>query len=213
MWGATGSKHIARQDGMKIIGLVGQSGTGKTAVAGHLEKNGAGRIDADRIVHNILEADHGVREAIRERFGPDVFSGDAIDRGALGRVVFADAEALEALNQIVHPVVIDRCVKKLRKLEASGVDLVVLDAALLLEVALPFEIDLVIALRCGRDEQMTRLRAMGGRSDEELAARLDAQAHIEKSFDRADVVVDTSGAKDAVFADIDRIIRILLGGV
>ncbi len=198
---------------MKIVGLVGQSGTGKTAVAGHLEENGAGRIDADRIAHDVLKNDHGVSEAIRKRFGPRVFSDGAVDRGALGGVVFADAEALEALNQIVHPVVIDTCVTKLKELEASGVDLVVLDAALLLEVALPFEVDLVIALRCERDEQMTRLRAMGGWSDEELAARLDSQAHVEKSFDRADVVIDTGAPKDTVFAEIDRVIRILLGGV
>jgi dephospho-CoA kinase len=209
--------RIARQDrmkdGMKIVGLVGQSGTGKTTVAEHLEKNGAGRVDADKIVHEFLRTNDGVCKAIRERFGSDVFSAGEIDRGALGRVVFADPGALEALNRIVHPVVIDACVAKLKAYEASGADLVVLDAALLLEVASPIEIDLVIALRCKREEQMRRLRAMGGRSDEELAARLDAQAHIEESFDRADVVVDTDGPKEEVLDDIDRIIRILLGGV
>jgi dephospho-CoA kinase len=201
------------KDGMKTVGLVGQSGTGKTTVAEHLEESGASRIDADRIVHDTLKNDHGVREAIRERFGSEVFLAGEIDRGALGRVVFADSEALEALNRIVHPVVIDACVAKLEAYESSGADLVVLDAALLLEVTSPIEIDLVIALRCKRNEQMRRLRAMGDRSDEELAARLDAQAHIEESFDRADVVVDTDGPKDEVLADIDRIIRILLGGV
>jgi len=198
---------------MRILGLVGQSGTGKTTVAEHLERNGAGRIDADSIVHDVLKEDSAVRRAVRERFGTDVFSGGEIDRGVLGRLVFSDPESLEALNRIVHPPVIDACVAQLRAFEASGTDLVVLDAALLLEVPLPFEVDLVIGLRCSRDEQMRRLRAVGGRSDEDLSARLDAQAHVEASLDRADVVVDTGGPKEAVFDEIDRIIRILLGGV
>jgi dephospho-CoA kinase len=198
---------------MRIVGLVGQSGTGKTTVAEHLEGNGAGRIDADRIVHDLLRTDDSVRRAIRERFGAEVFSGEEVDRGALGRIVFSDPESLEALNGIVHPAVIDACAAQLKAFEARGTDLVVLDAALLLEVPLPFEVDLVIALRCPRDEQMRRLRAVGGRSDAELAARLDAQARVETSLERADVVVDTDRPKDEVLNEIDRIVRILLGGV
>ena len=142
-----------------------------------------------------------------------MFSGDEIDRGALGRIVFTDRESLEALNQIVHPAVIDACATALEDYASHGIDLVILDAALLLEVPVPFEVDLVIALRCTREEQMKRLRAKGGQSDEELAARLDSQANVEKSFDRADVIVDTNRPKKEVLDDIDRIIRMLLGGV
>jgi len=195
---------------MKVVGLVGESGTGKTTIAEHLEKKGGGRIDADAIVHQILRDDEEVKSAIRKRFGDAVFRGDQIDRLMLGKIVFSDKEALGDLNHIVHPVVIDTCARRLKQFGEAGYDLVVVDAALLLEVAIGFDIDLMIALRASRDEQVRRLRIKGGRSDAEIAARLNSQKHIAKSFDRADVVVDTNRPKTAVLAEVDQIIRILL---
>ncbi len=65
---------------MKVVGLVGESGTGKTTIAEHLEKKGGGRIDADAIVHQILKDDDEVKSAVRKRFGNGVFRGDEIDR-------------------------------------------------------------------------------------------------------------------------------------
>jgi dephospho-CoA kinase len=195
---------------MKVVGLVGESGTGKTTIAEHLEKKGGGRIDADAIVHQILKDDEEVKSAIRKRFGDGVFRGDEIDRLMLGKIVFSDKEALVDLNRIVHPVVMSACARRLKELAAEGCDYVVVDAALLLEVPLSFDIDLMIALRASRDKQVRRLRAKGGRSDAEIAARLDSQKHIAKSFDRADVVVDANRPKAAVLAEVDQIIRILL---
>jgi len=195
---------------MKIVGIVGQSGTGKTTIACHLEDRGAGRIDADRIVHDILEHDESVRKAVAASFGQGVVVEGRVDRAALGRVVFSDSDALDTLNGIVHPPVIAAIVDRVKDFGRKGVSLVVIDAALLLEVSLPIEIDLIIALRCDRDEQLRRLVA-AGRSSKELEARLDSQAHIEKSFDRADVVIDTNRPETTVLTEIDQIIDMLLG--
>jgi len=195
---------------MKVVGLVGQSGTGKTMIAKHLVARGAGHIDADQIAHQVLGTNDEVREGIRERFGDKMFVDGHIDRRALGRMVFADVEALQALNRIVHPAIIDECVARLNQLEKAGLDLVVIDAALLLEVAIPVKIDLMIALRCGRKEQLRRLVAQGERSQEEIAARLDTQSRIEESFDRADVILNTARTKTEVLDEIDRTIKVLL---
>ena len=189
-----------------MVGLVGGSGTGKSTIAAHLVDRGAGHIDADRVAYDVLAGDIEVQTRIGERFGDDVLSCGKIDRKALAERVFMDGDALEALNAIIHPPIIDACVRRLESLAKAGADLVVIDAALLLEVPLPFTIDLMIALRCGREERIRRLMKKGDRSQREIEARLGSQTHLEKSFCRADAVVDTGKPKSAVLKEIDRLV-------
>lgn len=195
---------------MKVIGLAGGSGTGKTTIAAHLEKRGGRRIDADSVAHDLLANDRTVVDAIERRFGREVFTGGRIDRKKLGAVVFKDRRALLDLNAIVHPAVMEECRRRIAEMERSGAPFAVVDAALLLEAAAPFEIDLVIALRAERGERERRLLAKGDATREEIAARLDGQAGLERSFGRADVVVDTTGPLSEVFAAIDRAVDGLL---
>jgi dephospho-CoA kinase len=196
---------------MKVIGLAGGSGTGKSAIAGHLAKKGAAHIDADRIAHDLLVNDAGVAAAIDKRFGKGVFTGGRIDRKKLGAVVFGDRRALADLSAIVHPAVLEVCRRKIREYEAAGMTLAVVDAALLLDVDAPFEIDLVIALRADRTAREKRLLEKGGSTREEIAARLDSQADLERSFARADIVLDTNRPLAEVLAEIDRVVDAFLG--
>ena len=197
---------------MKIIGLVGGSGTGKTTIAAHLAARGAGHVDADRIAHDLLANDERVIRAVQERFGRGVFTGGSVDRKKLGGVVFGDRRALDELGSIIHPAVLEVCRQRILEFETAGVALVVVDAALLLDVVVPFDIDLVIALRATRGEKERRLLARGEATREEITARLDNQARLEKSFDKADVVVDTTKPVAAVLVEIDRVVDELLAG-
>jgi dephospho-CoA kinase len=196
---------------MMIIGLAGATGTGKTTIADHLEQGGARRIDADRVVHEVLRTNGAVKRAIRARFGDEVFDEDEVDRRALAGIVFADRKALADLNAIVHPPVIEVMAERVEQFRSEGARLVVIDAALLLEVALPFTVDLAIGLRCSRDEQVRRLRAKGEAPEHVIRARLANQADIERSLDQADVIVDTEKPKAELLAEIDRIILLLTG--
>jgi dephospho-CoA kinase len=191
---------------MKVIGLAGGSGTGKSAIASHLAGRGARHIDADKIGHDLLRGDPGIIRAVRDAFGEDVFSDGVVDRRKLGRVVFGDSRRLGTLNAILHPAVLEACRRMILQLEEDGTEMVVVDAALLLEVEFPFEFDLVIALRAPRVEQEKRLLAKGGASRDEIAARLDSQARLERSFEDADVVLDTTGPLHRVLAEVDRIV-------
>ena len=195
---------------MKVIGLAGGSGTGKSTIAAHLASRGAVHIDADRVAHDVLVGDEGVVRAIRERFGDGVLTGGRVDRAKLGKVVFADGDSLDALNAIVHPAVLEVCRRELEKCENDGAALAVVDAALLLEVDAPFRIDLVIALRASRDEQARRLSAKGGATREEIEARLDSQRRLEGSYADADVVLDTTKPLALVLAEVDRVVDALL---
>lgn len=192
---------------MVIIGLAGESGTGKTTIGRHLaDKFGGVHIDADRVGHDLLAGDSGVIAAVRKIAGDTVFDKQGqIDRRALGAVVFADPDKLKRYNAVIHPAIRRRCGEMVAQALAGGAALAAIDAALLLDSAMPFQFDLMVALRCDRDVQIQRLRDKGGRTAEEIAARLDNQRHIEKSFYKADAVVDTGVELEQMFERIDAI--------
>lgn len=196
---------------MKTVGMTGQSGTGKSTIAAYLTQRGGVHLDADNLAHGILAHDPDVRESIRTQISADVFDAEGrLDRRRLGAVVFNDKTLLEKLNDITHPAIRKTCAARIKELEKSGVPFVVVDAVLLLTAQMPFAFDLMIALDCKPHEQFKRLMAKGGRTEEEVRARLKNQRHIRDAFAKADVVVDTDKPKDVVFAEVDGLIDQLL---
>jgi dephospho-CoA kinase len=181
---------------MKIVGVAGQSGTGKSTIAAHLTMRGGAHIDTDLIGHEVLEKDEEARRLIRKRIGEDVFDAKGhVDRRRLGTRVFGDETLREALNEIVHPAIRRVCGQQVEVLGEAGVPFVVVDGALLLGSKMPFEWDLMIALECNEEEQFSRLMAMGGRTEREVRDRLASQRGIEDRLGEADVVVDTCRPK------------------
>lgn len=196
---------------MKIVGVAGESGTGKSTVAAHLRMRGGAHIETDMIGHEVLEKDEEARRLIRERIGEDVFNGEGhVDRRRLGARVFSDDAVRAALNAIVHPAIRRECGQRVEVLKKAGVPFVVIDGALLLDSQMPFGWDLMIALECDEAEQLVRLMAMGGRTEGEVRDRLASQRGIRDSIGKADVVVDTCRPKDEVLAEIDALIDDLL---
>lgn len=193
---------------MRIIGIAGGSGTGKSTIAAHVARRLGGiHIDADHVGHELLENDDAVGEAVRRRFGPAILDpAGRIDRRALGAVVFSDDGARRDLNAIIHPAIRRECGRRVEAARRAQAPAVVVDAALLLDSAMPFEFDLMIALRCGAGTRLRRIMAKGGRTEDEVRRRLESQRELEKSFYKADVVVDTDRELDATLAEIDRIV-------
>lgn len=196
----------------KIVGLAGESGTGKSTIAAHMTMRGGVHIDADIVGHEVLERGESVGREIRKRISAEVFDEDGrIDRRKLGAVVFNDRALLAVLGEIVHPRIREYCGERVEKLRAAGVPFVVIDGALLLDAKMPFGWDLLIALKCDEEEQFKRLMAIGGRTEAEVRQRLSSQRDIQRSFDRADVVIDTCRPKAEILAEIDGLIDDLLG--
>lgn len=192
---------------MKIIGLAGTSGTGKTTIARHLEGRGGVAIDADRVGHELLQSDREVIAAVRDLVGEDAFGEDGhIDRARLGARVFADAQLLERYNGIIHPAIRRRTGELVEAARTGGAPFVVIDAALLLDSQMPFTFHLMLALTAPQETRFRRLVARGDRRPEQVRARLASQSHIEKSFYKADVVVDTGRDLGEVLAEIDRLV-------
>jgi dephospho-CoA kinase len=178
-----------------VVGLTGNIATGKSAVMRMAAEQGAVALDADKIVHELLERDPEIQAAIVSRFGEGICNADGrINRAALAGIVFRDAAALRKLEQITHPAV-RREIKE--RIDGSEATVVFLEAIKLLEGDLAGECDQIWVTRAPRRKQIERLMVCRGMDWETAAMRVNAQPPPEEKVSRADVVIDT----DASMAD------------
>lgn len=186
---------------MYLVGLTGGIGAGKSTVAGLLADHGAVVVDADVLAREVVEpGTDGLREVVA-RFGADVSQPDgSLDRKALAGKVFRDPEALAALNAIVHPRVAALFAERLSQVAPDAV--VVHDIPLLVETGAQDRYDLVVVVEAPEAVRLQRLEGRGLPRDEALA-RIRAQAPAEDRVAVADVVVDNSGAHDALVQQVD----------
>jgi len=177
---------------MYIIGLTGNIAVGKTTVCNMLRGLGAHIIDADRLVHKLLARGQAVHDQVVSAFGPDILRPDGeIDRAALGRIVFSDAQALARLEAITHPAVGEMIEQEIA---SSPADVVVVDAVKLIESGLGERCDAIWVVTARRAQQLQRLIEQRGMSEHDARQRLRAQASQAAKVRRADVVIDNSGS-------------------
>lgn len=164
---------------MRKIGLTGGIGAGKSAVARLLVAHGAVLIDSDRIAREVVAPGTPGLAAVVAEFGPGVLGPDgALDRPALGAVVFADPERLAALNAIVHPLVRARSAELEAAADPDAV--VVHDVPLLAENGLQGLFDQVVVVDADEQVRLARLVELRGMAEEEARARMAAQATREQ---------------------------------
>jgi len=169
---------------MKVIGLTGNIGCGKSTVAAMLRDLGVATIDLDAVARQIRNNDGAVRAAIERRFG-------TLDATALGRLVFSDPAALADLEAILHPPVRNEARARLAELEAAGAEAACIEAIKLLESPLHDRCDETWVVRCDEADAIARLAARG--LDEAAArARLANQSSQAAKLAAADVVIDGS---------------------
>lgn len=180
-----------------IIGLTGGIATGKSLVAGELNRCGAAVIDADRIAREVVEPGEPAYNDIVKEFGASVLKPDAtLDRKALANIVFRDRAALDKLNNITHPKIRERIREEAARLSADGNAIVVLDIALLIEMGVRYEVEKIIVVYCEAAQQVERLMKRDGLTREEAIKRLSCQMDIKEKLKYADYVIDNSGPMD-----------------
>lgn len=175
-----------------IIGLTGNIATGKSAVLQLAAQRGAFTIDADRVVHELLNNDGALQQTISEVFGPTVRLEDGrINRPALGKIVFNNSEKLRQLEGIIHPAVYSVVIKKIAETKAT---IVMYEAIKLLESKVRGLCDQIWVTTCSREMQLDRLQIYRGLDKETALSRINAQAPQEEKIAHADVIIDTNGS-------------------
>ena len=189
---------------VRRIGLTGGIASGKSAVAELLRAKGAVIVDADVLAREVVEPGTPALAAIVDRFGRGVLLPDGrLDRARLGQLVFSDADARADLNAIVHPAVRRRAAEL--EADAPAGSVVVHAIPLLVETGQAASFDMVVVVDADPTIQVDRLRARNGLSRADAEARLAAQASREERLRAADVVIDNSGTRDALEAQVDEL--------
>ena len=190
---------------MLKAGLTGGLATGKTYVAGLLEKLGCYVIHADRLGHEVLLPGAEAYDDVVAEFGSGIVAADGtIDRQALGSVVFANPGRLEALNALVHPHVFRRqneFFDTVARKDAQAI--VVSEAAIMIETGSYKRYDRLILTVCPPEVQIRRFVEREGARDEEARERLARQMPLDDKKKFADYIIDTSGTK----ADTEQQVR------
>jgi dephospho-CoA kinase len=176
-----------------VIGILGGIGSGKSAVAAEFAKLGCEVIDADKIAHELLDQPE-VRQQIVGLFGEGILdSAEKIDRKKLADIVFADAQRLASLNNIIHPLVLKRAEELIDLYKhRAGVKAIVLDIPLLAEVGWAKRCDKLIFVDCQRQIRIDRVKKMGVFDENQIKIRENFQISLDKKARLADNVVDNN---------------------
>ena len=193
---------------MIVIGLTGGILTGKSTVSEMLAEKGAVIIDADKIGHKAYQPQTPAWGEVVDAFGNDILkeSGE-IDRKKLAEIVFNDREALAPLNSIMHPLMHSMIREEIERLRGEGIDLVVLEAAVLIEANWTDLVDEVWVTVAPEETAVKRLQNRGGLTEEQARARIRSQLSAEERAKHADVIIDTNCELAEVRAKVEELWR------
>ena len=177
---------------MKVIGLTGGIGSGKSTVARLLENLGAAVIDADKIGHELLKPGSVTSRQVVNAFGEEIVAADgAIDRARLGRLVFGDTAKRELLNSIMHPPMHRAVRDRLEQYRRQGAGMVVLEAPLLFEAGWQSLADWIWVTTAPEAVIRQRTGERSGLDDESIRVRINSQLPPEERVKNADAVINT----------------------
>jgi dephospho-CoA kinase len=190
---------------MRVVGLTGGIGTGKSTVSAILRELGATVIDADEGTRAVqARGGEGLRRLVEE-FGAGILTAEGdLDRARLADIAFHDPEARRRLNAIVHPLVAGWMAERQREAEERGDPVAVLDIPLLFEARGAGAFDTVLLVYAPEPVQVERLVALRGMTEEQARARIAAQMPIEDKRRLATHVVENTGTLDELRSRVER---------
>ena len=188
---------------MKVIGLTGGIGSGKSTVSQMLAELGAVVLDADKVGHEAYQPGTKVWKEVVAAFGQEVVATDgSIDRKKLGAIVFGDSAALERLNGIMHPRMHEMMADKIEEYRRQGVKVVVLEAAILLEAGWTPLVDEVWLTVASESAVVRRAKERTGLPEEQIRSRIRSQLSNEERKKQASVVISNDGSLEELRAKV-----------
>ena len=176
-----------------IIGITGTIGSGKTTVAKIFSEYGFKVIDADKIAHNILRHNKRVIKKVKNAFSEGIFEHNKINRERLGDVVFNSKSKLRILNKIMHPVIISNIKKAINEGLNNGANIAI-DAPLLLEAKIGYDVDKIVVVKADYDVIVKRVAKSRNLAKAKLEKIIKSQMPVKEKLSHADFIVDNNGS-------------------
>ena len=195
---------------LKVIGIIGGSGVGKTTALSSLMDLGTYGIDCDALYHQMLEEDAELLSALKGAF-PETVRGGKLDRGALGSLVFSDADALEKLNRTVRPFLKEKLHEKLEDAAMAGYTAAALDAAAFSEEELKEFCTATVCIAAPLESRIERVIRRDGISREKAELRIRAQASEEEYLRQCQTVIRNAGNPEDFRRQCDKTFKEVLG--
>jgi dephospho-CoA kinase len=191
---------------MKIFGLTGGVGMGKSTAAQILRAHCAQVVDTDQLARLLVEPGQPALGEIKKEFGDGIISSDGgLKRAELAKIIFADKAAREKLEEILHPKIRERWLAQIETWRKENCKLAIVVIPLLNETQAESQFDKIICVACSTANQRKRLSERGW-TPEQISQRIAAQMPVEQKIARADFVVWTDGDLGAHAQQLERIL-------
>ena len=199
---------------MKIVGITGPTGAGKSLLSEYLRENGIPVIDADRLYHSLLVPPSPCLDALKSAFGDGVFSKNGeLDRKKLADIVFSDEKKLDLLNRTVLDFVLDRSRDILADYRAKGYAVAAIDAPTLIESGFHLECNTVVSVVCNPDTRIQRIIERDGISSDAAKSRVSGQKSNEFYTEKSHLVIVNDKSEEEFFERCRELKDALLKGV
>lgn len=193
---------------VKVIGLTGGIGTGKSTASAYLKQKGFAVIDADQIARQVVEPGMPLLMTLAKTFGSQILREDgSLDRKALASIVFSDPDKRRTLDGIMHGAiiqVIDEQIAACRKERCRGI---LIDAPLLFETNLDEKCSSTWLITARQDIRIARVCARDNMTREEVEARIRSQMDEGEKRRRANIVIDNSGTREELEMRLDEVLK------
>lgn len=177
---------------MKVLGVTGNIGGGKSTVVSVFVERGAGLIDADQLGREVVEKSRNFRKWLRQRFGFSIFAGDELNRAALGKIVFSDPAAKQDLDRKIWPLIRELLIDRIATYHSQSI-IPVVDAAMIFEWGDQGRYDEILVVASDPEVAIERAARRLGLNPGDIRNRFSSQIPVEEKIHKADHVIRNEG--------------------